>query len=265
MEKVCKNWLWLEDFPVVSPVVSWAEWETVQRRLARNKADATRNAKRTYWLRGMIFCAEDGRRLVGHARRSSYSYECPGRRGRPGVLKCGCANVPGPVVESTVWNEVATFLGDPATFKAEMDRRLQGQEGQESEAQARIADLSRSLAGIDHRETELVALRLRGTVSDLALDRNAALIRAERTHLTDELDRKRESIATLEQGHAAVASLEALREHIWDRLDCATPEDRRDVLDALETRVTVGPSGVLDISIGIPQQVDYCVHQPQGQ
>ena len=197
-------------------MVSWAEWETVQRRLARNKADASRNAKRTYWLRGMVFCAEDGRRMVGHARRGGYSYECPGRRGRPGVLKCGCPNVSGPMLESTVWNKVATLLGDPATFKAEMDRRLQGQEGQESEAQGKIADLNRRLADVDHRETGLVALRLRGTVSEVALDRNVALLRAERTHLNDELDRQREAMATLEQGHAAVTSLEVLREHICD-------------------------------------------------
>ena len=47
-------WHWLENFPIMSPVVSWAEWETVQRRLSQNKADATRNAKRTYWFRGMV-------------------------------------------------------------------------------------------------------------------------------------------------------------------------------------------------------------------
>ena len=82
-----EEWHWLQDFPIVSPIVTWAEWEMVQRRLARNKADATRNAKRTYWLRGMVFCAEDGRRLVGHFYRGTYRYECPGKRGKIGVSK----------------------------------------------------------------------------------------------------------------------------------------------------------------------------------
>ena len=50
-----------------------------------------------------------------------------------------------------------------------------------------------------------------------------------------------------------------------DRLDSATPEDRRTVLEILETRVTVGVGGILEVSIGIPQQVADCVHRTQGQ
>jgi len=164
-----------------------------------------------------------------------------------------------------VWTEVADFLGNPDIFQAEMDRRVHGQEGQGAEAEREIAKLNRRLADVDHRETELVALRLRGAVSEVALDRNAALLRVERTHLTEELERQRETMSTLEQGQAAVASLKALREHMRDRLDSATPEDRRTVLEALETRVTVGVDGVLEVSIGIPQQVADCVHRTHGQ
>ena len=50
-----------------------------------------------------------------------------------------------------------------------------------------------------------------------------------------------------------------------DRLDSATPEDRRTVLETLETRVTVGVGGVQEVSIGIPQQVADCVQRTQGQ
>ena len=125
--------------------------------------------------------------------------------------------------------------------------------------------MGKNVTGVDRRETELVNLRLRGTVSDTALDRNAALLHAERTHLTDELDRQQEAIATVEQGQAAVASLEAVREQICDRLDSATLEERRDVLETLDTRVTVHLGGALEVNIGIPRHVSDCVHQPQGQ
>ena len=67
----------------------------------------------------------------------------------------------------------------------------------------------------------MVALRLRDAVSEVALDRNAALLRIERTHLTEEMERQRETMSTLEQGQVAVASLKALREHMCDRLDSA--------------------------------------------
>ena len=45
-----------------------------------------------------------------------------------------------------------------------------------------------------------MALRLRGAVSEVSLNRNAALLRVERTHLTEELERQRETMSTLEQG-----------------------------------------------------------------
>jgi DNA-binding Xre family transcriptional regulator len=103
---------------------------------------------------------------------------------------------------------------------------------------------------------------LRDAVSEVALDRNAALLRVERTHLTEEMERQRETMSTLEQGQVAVASLKALREHMCDRLDSATLEDRRTVL---EIRVMVGVGGTLEVSIGIPQQVADCVQRTHGQ
>jgi len=45
----------------------------------------------------------------------------------------------------------------------------------------------------------------------------------------------------------------------------ATLEDRRTVLETLETRVTVGVGGTLEVSIGIPQQVADCVQRTHGQ
>ena len=57
-----------------------------------------------------------------------------------------------------------------------MDRRVHGQEGQGAEAEREIEKLNRRLADVDRRETELVALRLRGAVSNVALDRSAALL-----------------------------------------------------------------------------------------
>ncbi len=70
-------------------------------------------------------------------------------------------------------------------------------------------------------------------------------------------------LATSEQAQAAVESLAALRARIDDRLDSATLEDRRRVLEALDTRITVTETGGLDISVGVPGRVD-CVHQTQA-
>lgn len=265
-----ESWQPLVDFPVEFPIVSWAEWEAVQGRLARNKAESRRNAKQFYMLRGMVFCSEDGRRMSGHSRRSRYVYECPRRRGRDlGFPRCNCPPVSGLRIESLVWEEVSGFLANRYTFQAEMERRRESSHVQEPEIRQKMAVLERKLRDVDNREAQLLNEKMSGIWTDEAVQRAAASLRAERSYLADETERLQAVLAALEQSHAAVASLEAMRERIVDRLDSAAPEERRGVLEALDTRVTVKPGGVLEISIGIPQHhhdtMRDCVHQPQGQ
>ena len=245
-----ESWQPLVDFPVESPIVSWAEWEAVQQRLARNKAESRRNAKQFYMLRGMVFCTEDGRRMSGHSRRSRYVYECPRRRGRDlGFPRCNCPPVSGPRIESLVWEEVFGFLSNRYTFQAETERRRESSHIQEPEIRQKMTVLGRKLRGVDHREAQLLNERMSGIWTDEAVQRAAASLRAERSYLADETERQQAALADLEQSHAAVASLEAMRERIVDPLDSAAPEERRRVLEALDTRVTVKPGGVLDISL----------------
>ncbi len=156
------------------------------------------------------------------------------------------------------------FLSDPELFLAELESRRQSNAGQQSEGIKNIASEERKLAEVTRQESELINLRLQDLVSQEALEQSAALLRARRTYHLEEIARQKEVLATSEQAQAAVESLAALRARIADRLDSATPEDRRRVLEALDTRITLTETKGLDISIGVPGRAD-CVHQTQGQ
>ncbi len=149
-------------------------------------------------------------------------------------------------------------------FLAELESRRQSSTDLRSDGRKKIAAEERKLEEVTRQETELINVRLEKEFSQEALDRSAALLRARRTHHLEEIERQRAVLATAEQAEAAVESLEALRARIADRLDSATPEDRRRVLEALDTRITVTETGGLDISIGVPVGAD-CVHHTQGQ
>ena len=259
-----ESWVPLPDFPVISPIVSWDEWESVQQQLVRNQQESPRNGKRFYLLRGMMFCPNHPRKMSGHGRGQRYWYECPVRRGHDIGASSRCPVVPGARAETLVWEKVSVFLSDPTTFMAELERQRQSSSGQEINTKDKIVNLKKKLADVDRRETDLVNLRLREVVSDEALDRNAALLRAERSHYQDEIEREKTAAATVEQAHAAIYSLVALRDRIVDRLDSASPEERRRVLEALDTTVTVKEDRGLGISVGVYQCAD-SVHQPHGQ
>ena len=260
-----ESWQELPDFPIISPIVTWEEWETVQERLVRNKQESKRNGKRFYLLRGVMTCPHHSRKLTGHAKGDRFWYECPVRRGHDmGVPRTPCPRLAGADTEARVWRKVAEFLSNPAMFLAELDSRRQSSAGLQSDGRDKIAAEERKLEEVTREETELLSQHLRELFPQEALDRNAALLRARRTYHMEEIERQRAVLATAERAQSAVESLEALRARFADRLDSATPEDRRQVLEALDTRITVTETGGLDISIGVPVGVD-CVHHTQGQ
>ena len=260
-----ESWQELSDFLIISPIVTWEEWEIVQKRLVRNKQESRRNGKRFYLLRGVVTCPHHSRKLTGHAKGERFWYECPVRRGHDmGVARTPCPRLAGADAEAKVWQRVAEFLSDPAMFLAELDSRRQSSTDLRSDGRKKIATEERKLEEVTRQETELINVRLEKEFSQEALDRSAALLRARRTHHLEEIERQRAVLATAEQAEAAVESLEALRARIADRLDSATPEDRRRVLEVLDTRITVTETGGLDISIGVPSGADY-VHHTHGQ
>ena len=248
------EWVYLEGFPVESPIVTWVEWESVQERLKLNKLRSRRNANQTYLLSGMFFCGHDGWRLAvdGRHNRPSHSYRCPkGQLKSVGGESCKTGHIHGVTADELVWENVSQFLNDPHTFMAEIDRQRQDSDSGEATVRARIAELEGKLRNVDKMETELVGMKLRGQASDEAFERQGALLRAERVYYRDEIRRQESELQTLTQATEALETVAALRDRIVDRLEHATIEDRRWVLECLNARVTVTDEK-LEISIGVP-------------
>lgn len=248
--------VWLDDFPVIDPVVSWGEWNAVQDRLRLNKAEARRKAKRLFILGGMLFCGQCSKRMSGFSapKQNWYAYRCTGQYGHYIDMKsCRSSYVSGPVVEKLVWEQVAAFLQDPEHFMAEMQRRQDSHVGGQAEVQAQLDSLARRLANVDGMDNEVVAIKVRGLINEEVFERSLALKRAERVHLTEEIERQNAVLATLEDNQAAVATLVVLRQQVAERLGSATSEDRRWLLQMLDTRITADENR-FTVSLGVPPQ-----------
>jgi hypothetical protein len=246
------NWHPLGNFLVESPIVSWQVWEELQERLKRNKQDASRNAKHYFMLRGMLFCGTHGRRLVGHASNHAglYHYSCPAkRRLYPGQSICETPYLNGPKLEAQIWDRIWEFLTDEAVFNAEMARLGGINHEQEEQVQQQLAVLERQLHKLDGMDTELVSMKLRGLLTEEVFARSLALNKAERTYLTDEVERHKGTLRTMQQAKLATASLIALRKSMLKKLESPTPERKRWALECLEAKATLQPDGSLDVSI----------------
>lgn len=105
-------------------------------------------------------------------------------------------------------------------------------------------------------------------MSDEACERNKALLRAEKADISEEQERLEAEMAGIEESAAALDTLSNFKDRIVDRLASATQEDKRWVLDALDTRVTIG-GGKIEIPLGVPDYVvdsetALCILSAQG-
>ena len=264
-----ESWVLL-DFPILSPVVSWEDWEEVQRKLRQNQQDSRRNAKREYQLRGMLFCSQDGRRLCGHTRRNSYVYECPGRRGRQGVPKCDCPAIDGPSIEEHVWETISGRLLSKKAVEADLNHQRDADDGNEAEQiNSSISACERRLRDVTQRETRLLSEKLNGSWTDDALSGAAATLRAERVHYQDEIDRHRQSLAAIAEFQNFRESLTAFHQRLVMRMATANTTDRRELLTISNLRVEIQPDGRPVMSITVPRHVHSALadyeHSTHGQ
>lgn len=160
---------------------------------------------------------------------------------------------------------MSAFLSDPQLFAAEMERRKSGGGDEDSDIHETLDDLARKLRDVDRRETELVNLKLRGQVSEVPFEQSGALLRADRSYLLDEIQRQKAVLATRKRQEDAADTLASLQDALVQRLENATPEGRRWVLEQLDTRITVPTTGDLEISVGVPDPERDCVNYTQGQ
>jgi len=107
----------------VPAVVPHEQWQAAQERLTRNKTLATRNAKRTYLLQGLVRCGQCGAHMVGWFRDYTY-YRCSHYR-RPNMhgQDCRWPPVRAEGLEEAVWDRLQGLLQDPDSLVAELQRR----------------------------------------------------------------------------------------------------------------------------------------------
>lgn len=93
----------------VPPLVTRDVWETVQRVLTSNERKSTRNAKRSYPLRGLIKCS-CGRTFSGDLEHGKDRvYRCSSRRDRH-LRLCSFPRISAPSIEGIVWRGVLAQL-----------------------------------------------------------------------------------------------------------------------------------------------------------
>ena len=259
-----ESWQPLPDFTVEGPIITREEYEQVQEKLVSNKQNSRRNAKRLYLLSGMLYSPACGGRLYpqGQRARSDYYYVCRryGQRA-VGIDPCDCPKLYGPTVERQVWEAVTGFLKTPERFMEARKRR----QGGDKKITETIWDLNRQIRRLTGQEMKLMDEEFRGRYSPDAIAHKATDLHGQRAALEAGLAREEAALATVRQAKSGFEALAIMQEKMLDRLDSATPDRQRWILESLDTRVEVKPEGKL-LDLGVPKYIlDAVVSDQKGQ
>ena len=170
-------------------------------------------------------------------RNSNYNvYLCSGHYSKVVQLgDCGRKSISGGGLERLVWQTAVGLLTDPAAILGELGRRQSAQHETQASVSDGLAHIERRLSKVEDTEMKLVSLRLADDVSESVFERQKALLAAERAWCVEERDRLHRKLEQVQERFVTMEQVKALEERIGDKLARATFDDKRFVLEALET------------------------------
>lgn len=244
----------------VSPAIIPPEyWQRAQDQLAANNRNATRNERRRYLLKGILYCGTCGRKMYGG---QGGRYACSSYDALTG--KCGGVSIRGHLLEAAVWCAVAECLRDQAVIMAAIAQY----NTPDARAAALWADeaagIRRALGDLEQR----IVRAVEGYVAGDALARE--VFQRQQAQLTTEHRRLTERLAELERQTASASAVASALERVpelcarWrDRLDALDFEGRRLALEGLSVRVTFTPEVIrIEGSVPVEAAVESAVVLP---
>lgn len=218
-------------------------WDAAQEKRTYNSKYAKRKMTREYLLRGLIYCG-CGRAMVGgggDAKR--YYYYCPRRNPKYGgsIEKATCTEplVRARNVEYIAWGYILRLLTNADEFKQAL---IDAQAHEAEQMQPKQKELEHVIALLADTEYEAASVaetlkKVKGIIGKKLqaqadeIDRRYQALEARKAKLEGELKS--------ELTDATIDDLIQFREAVAVGLNSATHEERREWLEALQTRVTV--------------------------
>jgi site-specific DNA recombinase len=204
-------------------IIDRSVWLRVQHQIDRNTSLSARNTKHFYLLRGMLRCGGCQAAYVGDPGHGAFGYRCVNRcRRYPGIKE--------DFLNDTVWNAVKSWLEKPEVIKSGINSVARYNQ---REIELSVEHDTRALEQIQTEETRIVQAYRLGVLTSEQLSEELKGLRARRA-LVNHGEPKKTAKVGLE---AVRRSLKDYRQHISERLEMLTKEQRREILQHLVVKI----------------------------
>ena len=250
----------------VPPLVSEEDFKKVKERMVMNKEQSQRCIKRQYLLSRRLRCGKCGYTYQGRTRKGRHQYYyCKGKEQKPYSL-CDMPAFRVDLIDGIVWQWVKNLLQDPENVMDGL-RGMQEETRRKHKALYDRLDLIQGqLDDLLRQQEKLVDLYLSGDFNkDVLLERKLRL-ETNIANLYKEKEQLNAHLSTINYSDQDLAIIDEFCKKIRDKLDQATFEGKRRVLELLDVHGTLAMENeekVLYITCAIyPQPVSLVLTSP---
>ena len=242
-------------------------WDEAQRRLEINRQNATRNTKRFYLLRGLVFC-RCGRRWTAvykdHTQRGYY--RCPTNNAELWRHQCDHQySIRKDILEYVVWEKISNLFLEPETLMQGLAEQRAESEELVERKNRRLEAIDRAIQDVDRKLSILLDQVLTGEFAQAVVDEKRKVLMNQRAELESEMYRLSLELEKIVLTSGAEEELMAFANKIGGSINNADDETKRRILELVQTRVNVlGPYKVeINCLIQSGQIVDISTGQAQ--
>ena len=237
-------WLLVGQVPAM---VSQAQFDEVQAKLATNRSFARRNnTAHRYLLRALVSCGCCGLACTGRVNGRYGYYSCRGKQ--PSTYSrhatcCPARHTPVGQLDALVWQDLCTLLSEPEPLAAAV-ARAHGGAWLPQELLARREILRRGRAHLHQQLERLTDAYLRAVIPLDEYERRRRDLEQRVQALAGQEEQLRDDAERQRQLAGFAAALESFRERVQGGLAQASFEQRRELVMLLIDRVVVTDADV---------------------
>jgi len=242
---------WVEIPGATPAIITKAEFDAIQQKLAQNRLAPRRQAKLFYWLQGHVVCGLCGRRyrvkstlVKDNTHNPHYVcyYECPCGNKMISPVPCTNRRWNRDKLQALVWEQLRAFLQKPEAVFAGVEA-LRDNVSQEDYYRQELSDIDRGLKRLDDEQWGLLQQAKRGFPEAMVEADNKRIneSRASLLHRKADLEEK---MAEAAKAADNMAGIEKFCELASRNVDTLTDEDKKLLAKSLDLKVCIYPERV---------------------
>lgn len=226
----------------VPSIVSKEDFASVQAKLIEN-ADVARGSRgRNYLLRGLIFCGNCGRQMVGSSGMSKEGrvyYRCTGTLNKGAGKECNARMIRAQYIEEAVWRDILEFIRNPGKIREIIEIKLKEGKHELNPIEKELEELEKEIMQKKAARGKVISLCARGIITDEEAERELQDLAREIDTLVARRDFLFEKQAIAQQLELEAINAQMLLEDLAENVEGITEDKKGEIIRALVRRIDV--------------------------